>query len=138
MPSNEVMQEMAAFKVAAKNAEDARSWAIGMHKVTTLALKAKVVEHEEVETIEVDVTKWDAKDVEDTHKDYMALALRTFWKSPAKAKESVNQESQQSGRKDGGPRVISFYNCQNQFHFVAECPFENREEHGGRLVPKDK
>ena len=34
MSSNEVMQEMAAFKVAAKNAEDARARDIGMHKGT--------------------------------------------------------------------------------------------------------
>ena len=46
MTSNEVMQEMSAFKVAAKNAQDARAQAIGMHKGTSLALKAKVVEHE--------------------------------------------------------------------------------------------
>ena len=44
MTSNEVMQEMAAFKVATKNAEDARARAIGMHKGGNLALKAKVVE----------------------------------------------------------------------------------------------
>ena len=44
MSSNEVMQEMAAFKVAAKNAEDARARVIGMHKGTSLALKAKIVE----------------------------------------------------------------------------------------------
>ena len=40
------MQEMSAFKVAAKNAYDARARAIGMHKGTYLALKAKIVEHE--------------------------------------------------------------------------------------------
>ena len=39
MSSNEVMQEIGAFKVAAKNAEDARAQAIGMHKGTTLAFK---------------------------------------------------------------------------------------------------
>ena len=49
MSSNEVMQEMAAFKVDAKNVEDARARAIGMHKGTSLALKAKVVEQEDDE-----------------------------------------------------------------------------------------
>ena len=43
MSSNEVMQEIAAYKVAAKNAEDARAWAIGMHRGSSLALKAKAV-----------------------------------------------------------------------------------------------
>ena len=61
MSSNEVMQEMAAFKVAIKNAEDARARAIGMHKGTSLALKAKVVEHEEGQACEEDITKWDRK-----------------------------------------------------------------------------
>ena len=28
------------------------------------------------------------------------------------------------------------FNCQNQFHYVAECPYENREDHGGKLVYK--
>src|SRR5664279_4086102 len=108
---------------------------MGMHKGVSLALKAKVVEHEEEKVCEEDVTTWDPKDVQDTHRYYMALASRTFWKNPAKAKEQIYQSS---GKKEGGPRVRSCYNCQNQFHFVAECPFENREDHGGKLVPKDK
>ncbi len=45
MTSNEVMQEMAAFKVAAKNAKDARARALGMSNVVNVALKAKVVDH---------------------------------------------------------------------------------------------
>ena len=28
-------------------------------------------------------------------------------------------------------------NCQDRYHYVAECPYENREEHGGRLVLKN-
>src|SRR4051812_21933679 len=45
MSSNEVMQEMAAFKVVAKNAKDARARALGMSKVVNVALNAKVVDH---------------------------------------------------------------------------------------------
>src|SRR3954464_12797655 len=45
MTSNEVMQEMASFKVAAKNAKDACARALGMTNVVNLALKDKVVEH---------------------------------------------------------------------------------------------
>jgi hypothetical protein len=36
MTSNQVMQEMQAYKVAAQNAEDARARAIGMQKSSTL------------------------------------------------------------------------------------------------------
>ena len=41
------MQEMDAFKVAAKNAKDARARAIGISSGVNLALKAKVVEYDE-------------------------------------------------------------------------------------------
>ena len=53
----------------------------------------------------------------------------------SKAREFVNKAS---GRKEGGQRVRSCYNCQDKYHFVAECPFENREHHGGKLVRKDR
>ena len=29
------------------------------------------------------------------------------------------------------------FNCQDQFHYVAQCPYKNREEHGGRLILKE-
>jgi hypothetical protein len=44
--SNQVMQEMQAYKVATQNVEDARAHAIGMQKSSKLALKASVVEKE--------------------------------------------------------------------------------------------
>ena len=91
MSSNEVMQEMVALKVAAKNAEDDRARAIGMHKGTSLALKAKVVEQDEEVEVQEDVSNWHPKDLEDTLKDYIALTSRAFWKSPCKAKELINQ-----------------------------------------------
>jgi hypothetical protein len=46
MTSNQVMQEMQAYKVAAQNAEDARAHAMGMQRSSNLALKASVVERE--------------------------------------------------------------------------------------------
>jgi hypothetical protein len=44
MTSNQVIQEMQAYKVVTKNAEDARAHAIGMQKNSNLALKASVIE----------------------------------------------------------------------------------------------
>jgi hypothetical protein len=44
MTSNQVMQEMQAFKVATQNAEYARARAIGMQKSANLALKENVIE----------------------------------------------------------------------------------------------
>lgn len=29
------------------------------------------------------------------------------------------------------------FNCQDRYHFVTECPFENRDKHGGKLIRKD-
>jgi hypothetical protein len=44
MTSNQVMQEIKAYKAAAQNAEDARARALGMQRSSNLALKASVVE----------------------------------------------------------------------------------------------
>src|SRR4051812_41198276 len=44
MTSNEVMQEMAAFKVAAKNAKYSCARSLGMSNGANLSLKARVVE----------------------------------------------------------------------------------------------
>jgi hypothetical protein len=44
MTSNQVMQEIQAYKVATQNAEDARARAMGMQRGSNLALKASVVE----------------------------------------------------------------------------------------------
>ena len=30
------------------------------------------------------------------------------------------------------------FNCGNVSHFVAECPYEKREDNGGKLIRKDK
>ena len=30
------------------------------------------------------------------------------------------------------------YNCGQNNHFIAECPYEKKEDHGGRLVRKDR
>ena len=140
MTSNEVMQEMQAFKVAAKNAEDSRARAIGMSKGVSHALKAKVVDQEEEEEEEGWVDKSSTMTDEEkrvTHQEYLALAARTFWKSPYKAKTQLEQRAKASSSKDGGGKVRTCFNCQDRYHFVAECPFENREEHGGKLIRKD-
>jgi hypothetical protein len=30
------------------------------------------------------------------------------------------------------------YNCNGRFHFVAECPYEKREDHGRKIILKSK
>jgi len=136
MTSNEVMQEMQAFKVATKIAEDTRARAIGMSKGVSLALKAKEVDREEEEEegwVDKSSTMTD-NEKRDTHHEYVALATRTYWKSPYKAK--LELEKRASSAKDGG-KARTCFNCQDRHHFVRECPFENREDHGGKLIRKD-
>ena len=103
MTSNEVMQEMQSFKVQAKIAQDSRARAIGMQQGASLALKAKVVEHNEDEVCE-DVSSMDPEELKIAHRDYVALAARTFWKNPSKAKAQVEQKFKYSGFKEGNPK----------------------------------
>src|SRR3954465_4393115 len=54
MTSNEVMEEMTAFKVAAKNVEDARARAIGMQKGVNMTLKTSVADQDEDDIEDMD------------------------------------------------------------------------------------
>ncbi|KAK1665710.1 hypothetical protein QYE76_053869 [Lolium multiflorum] len=57
---------------------------------------------------------------------------------PSKAKEDNIKRNHKSGFTSFGPKTRSCYNCDDKRHFIAECPYENRELHNGRLIPKDK
>jgi hypothetical protein len=60
----------------------------------------------------------------------------TFWggnkRNPNKSKE--NSRSYKS--KD--LRARSYYNCNNTSCFIENCPFDKREDHGGKFVLKNK
>ena len=134
MSSNEVMQEMAAFKVAAKNAKDARARAMGMQKGVNMALKTSVIDHDEYAVEGLDCPE----DIKRIHGQYLALYARNFWKDPAKAKAKLERKSGAYGRKENGPKLRTCFNCGDRLHFVAECPYQSREDNGGRLIFKDK
>jgi hypothetical protein len=34
--------------------------------------------------------------------------------------------------------VRTCYNCNDRFHFVSGCSYEKREDHGGKLILKNK
>jgi hypothetical protein len=123
MTSNQVMQEMAAFKVASKNA---RARAIGMHKGGNLALKAKVVTREEECEIEAPFIELSPEEVKRTHGEHMAFYAQNFWRDPQKAKANLDQRQNASGRRTSGPKLRVCYNCDDKFHFVAECLYERR------------
>src|SRR5215216_1923318 len=94
MTSNEVMQEMAAFKVAAKNAKDARDRALGMSNVVNVALKAKVVDHGDEDDSDEGLSMDHPDEVKIAHSQYMAFYAKNFWKNPAKAKDGNAKKEQ--------------------------------------------
>ena len=62
----------------------------------------------------------------------MDLASRQFWSN------KKNFKSNTSSFKPKGQRIRTCFNCGNVSHFVADCPYEKREDHGGKLIRKDK
>ncbi|KAK1648595.1 hypothetical protein QYE76_066400 [Lolium multiflorum] len=64
---------------------------------------------------------------------HIALLTKSFWRDPSNYKLKGNQRGDAKA-----PRFRTCYNCGNQDHFIAECPYENREDHGGKLILKDK
>jgi hypothetical protein len=126
MTSNQVIQEMQAYKVATQNAEHARAHAMGMQRSSNLALNASVVEREvPLEACIEARLEMCPKDMRHEYHEHMAFYGKTFWVDPNKAKEDNQRRSKSSGfqrNENNGQRVRICYNCNDRFHFVAECP----------------
>ncbi|KAK1647636.1 hypothetical protein QYE76_065441 [Lolium multiflorum] len=130
---------MQALKVLEQNSHDSRNRAIGMSKGNNLALTVNSVE--EVHPQEQYRASWSMTYPEDLkchYHDHMAFHAKSFWVDPSKAKEDNIKRNNKSGFTSFGPKTRSCYNCDDKRHFIAECPYENRENHNGRLIPKDK
>ncbi|KAK1668397.1 hypothetical protein QYE76_056556 [Lolium multiflorum] len=139
LTSQQAVHELQALKVLEQNSHDSRNRAIGMSRGTNLALTVNFVE--EVNPQEPYRTSWSMsypEDLELHYNDHMALHAKSFWVDPSKAKEDNIKRNNTSGFKSSGPRSRSCYNCGDKNHFIAQCPYEHRETHGGRLIPKDK
>ena len=105
MTSNEVMQEIQASKIATKNALDNRARAMGMKQGPSLALKAKIVcldEHDEVEACPNNLPP---DELEPALHGHIALATRTSWNDPAKAKAQLDRTNNPSGKKEFANRI---------------------------------
>jgi len=143
MTSNDVLSEFISLATMRKNSETilARSLA---GKCPNLALKAKVEFEEYEEDEDEGDVDWGNDKLKHDYNDHMALAAKTFWVSKAKNTKSRDNprgrssSSRPSGPRPSGPRLRTCFNCGNSNHFKAECPYENREDHGGRLIRKDK
>ncbi|KAK1677509.1 hypothetical protein QYE76_038357 [Lolium multiflorum] len=139
LTSQQAVHEMQALKVLEQNSHDSRNRALGMSKGSNLALVVNSVE--EVIPQESYRASWSMsypEDLEHHYHDHMAFHANTFWVDPSKAKEDNIKRNNSRGFTSSGPRTRSCYNCDDKRHFIAECPYENRETHGGRLIPKDK
>ncbi|KAK1620500.1 hypothetical protein QYE76_026017 [Lolium multiflorum] len=137
LTSQQAVHEMQALKVLEQNSHDSRNRALG--KGSNLALVVNSVE--EVIPQESYRASWSMsypEDLEHHYHDYMAFHANTFWIDPSKSKEDNIKRNNSRGFTSSGPRTRSCYNCDDKRHFIAECPYENRENHGGRLIPKDK
>src|SRR4051812_16156846 len=66
------------------------------------------------------------------HRTGTWLLPRVFWGN------KKNFKSNTSSFKPKGQRIRTCFNCGNVSHFVADCPFEKREDHGDKLIRKDK
>ncbi|KAK1669209.1 hypothetical protein QYE76_057368 [Lolium multiflorum] len=130
LSSQDAVHEMQALKVLEQNSHDSRNRAIGMAKGNNLALVVNPVE--EVYPQEQYRASWSMtypEDLECHYHDHMAFHAKSFWVDPSKAKEDNIKRNHKSGFTSFGD---------DKRHFIAECPYENRELHNGRLIPKDK
>jgi hypothetical protein len=128
MTVHDILQEIVARKISKKNADDALARAHGV-RAPNLALKAKVLYQEEASLEEEEVAMGGSpENMKYAHVEHMALAQREFmkkWNSSSPSKPMAES------------RVRTCYNCGNQYHFIADCPYERVEDHNGRLLRKE-
>jgi hypothetical protein len=126
MTAHDILQEIVARKITEKNADDARARGV---RAPNLALKAKVSYHEEARVEEEEeIMGGSPEDMKYAHAEHITLYQRAFmkkWKSSSPSKPKATT------------RVRTCYNCGNQNHFIADCPYERVEDHNGRLVHKE-
>ena len=131
MTSSEVLDEFVGMSILDKTADNAvlRSQRA---KKPNLALKAKGIMEEEEE---VEDEESNSEDTKFDYHEHMALASRQFW---SKKSSRPNFNKNNSSGVKGKQRVRTCFNCGNVSHFIVDCPYEKREDNGGKLIRKDK
>src|SRR4051812_9993913 len=107
-----------------------------MSNVVNVALKAKVVDHGDEDDSDEGLSMSHHDDVKIAHGQYMAFYAKNFWKNPAKAKMEMQRRSNPNGRRENVTKLRTYFNCGDRYHFVAGCPYEKREYHECKLVPR--
>jgi hypothetical protein len=79
---------------------------------------------------------WALEDVNYAYHEHMPLATKYFW--TGRNKNFKSRDNSRGAPRPSGPKVRNFYNYGDKNHFIAECPYEKREENGGWLVSKDR
>ena len=133
LSSSEVLDEFIAMSIMNETADNALARVRSKTASPNLALKAKAASEEEEEDEEEESCPEDTKYA---YHEHMALASRQFWGNKRNSRPNFTKNNS-SGFKPK-QRVRTCYNCGNVSHFVAECPYEKREDNGGKLIRKDK
>jgi hypothetical protein len=136
--SNELLCEFTALTILKKNAKETRAHVLAGQGSQNLALKAKVVHKQEEE--EEDMYEgecWSPEDAKYALNEHLALTTNAFWDANKhKFKGSKFKSSPRGDRKGYDSKGRHYYNCGGIKHFITKCPYENKEDHGGRLIPK--
>ena len=119
------------MNISKKSADDALARGQGVAR-KTLALKARApsVSSDDDESLNEE----DAEDLTHEFNDVIALATQQFWRG--KGRSFNSKKNTKSPGFAPKYRNKNCFNCGMKEHFVAECPYENREDNGGKLVWK--
>jgi hypothetical protein len=133
MTSNEVLYEFTALTILKKNAKETRAHVLSGQGAHNLALKAKVVYKQEEEEEEMcEGEYWSSEDAKYALNEHLALTTNAFWDANKhKFKGSKFKSSPRGDQKGGESKVRHCYNCGGIKHFIADCPYENKEYHDG-------
>ncbi|KAK1647580.1 hypothetical protein QYE76_065385 [Lolium multiflorum] len=144
LTSQQAVHEMQALKVLEQNSHDSRNRAIvpdvipditrssGMVRRIRFIYRMSFYVNKMMRKVLWKVLEGSRKVQETTKEGGVHMGLHLHGRPTL-----VGEESQVDS-PGGRPPPYGSYNCDDKRHFIAECPYENRENHNGRLIPKDK
>jgi hypothetical protein len=133
LDSNTILSEFVSIGMVVKSSihAHARQRGLAGHS-PNVALKSKATTSESEYEQEDDED--DVQETKDDFCEHIALVTRTYWSNRSREGRSSNKKKFGKLR---GERPKTCYNCSILNHYIAQCPWENREDHNGKLVRKD-